>query len=400
MVLLPLSSTATENTLAAELTRHLDDQILPLWTAATMIDSDGGFTNNLTPSSVPQRENLISQLRALYVCAIAIQRVQEPRRKAALEQRYFTLKAHTAQCFYDASSGLWRNETGSDATRETILSAIYSTYIFSELYRMRKDPTALELARKSFLAMERAWDEKYGGYYCEADPSVREPLKDTGFNIHALLALNSYFRASGDKTAEAHLKKLYGIIIKYFIEPRSGHGYLKLRPDWQYAGNTANDQTLYGHSIEMFWYMMDAADTLQCNDGTFDQWLRKGNAALLREVITKEGAVKCLGDFKGIPEKDEVHFWCQAEAMIFLMKMYRRTRDKIYLEAFERVWKWTRENVVAPANGQWHLIVDFKGRTVNGNFAGASWRAGFHETRMLHEVLKELAVLAVSPKRP
>jgi mannose/cellobiose epimerase-like protein (N-acyl-D-glucosamine 2-epimerase family) len=390
-------SSAELDNIQTHLKMHLCRQVLPLWTSENLLDKDhGGALNILDKNCNPtgqKTKTLIANLRLLYVYAVAINLSDNQKGKKALQQRYFYLKKYLTQHFWNKESQSWRNQIAVNGSKlegrdKSVISTIYACYIFSELALMLNDDKAEEWAAKSFQNLNQAWDKQLGGYQKDFTSSGHNIMKDASINFHALLMLSSYAKASNNRIAIKRLKKLYKIITNNFMDPDTGHGYMELTRDWKYPNDKRKAKSLYGHDIEMLWYIMDAADTLGYDKQKALHWLKKGSKAVMKKAITPDGAVKCLGDFYGNAIGDKIHFWCQAEAMILMMKMYQYTREPRYLEAFKRVKNWTFKHLVDNKSGLWRLMVNIKGKKQQGTFPGSEWRSGFHETRMLSTVIK------------
>lgn len=377
--------------LRQDLEYHLDKQIIPIWTSDKLTDPRGGFLNSIDENGIPvgQKDKpLIAHLRLLYVYAIAIKREKAPGKQQILRDKYQRQLDYLITHFRDNREGGWFAavdvKSQEPNQEKKMISNIYALYILSQLSMIFNDPCALRYATESFIFLNRYWDSEYGGYF---NNETSHNQKEAAINFHALAALNEYFKASKSEHAKEKMEKLYQIILMRFIDNKSGHGYLFFKNDWNFIGDINNAESLYGHDAELLWFMIEASETLEKNKTVLLSWLIKNTDAIIKDAISPDGAVYGFGTLKGKPIKDEIDFWCQAEAMILLSKMYEISGDKKYLEVFYRVKNWTFDHFVR-TNGLWRLMLKSDASEYHGIFAGAEWRGGLHETRMLVKTLE------------
>jgi len=380
-----------------QLRRHLQQQILPLWTAPEIEDrAPGGFLNRLDAGGKPAGQTakpLIAHLRLLWVHAVTIQRTDDPEDRQRLRARYERQRKFLVERFRDAGSGDWRPELTragrpTDAPKRMV-DQVYALYILAELAQRLDDATALAWAEKTFDMLERrGWDPEFGGYRVAlgvAPGHKDNRIRDVGVNFHALLALTRLVQASPKPLHRQRLAELYGIVTTRFMDPETGHGHLVMTRDWRplLAPPRGSDKTLHGHNVEMLWYALEAARVLGRDPAGLLPWLLKGAEALVRDGMAPCGAVYCLGKLSGEVADPDIHFWAQAETMILFLRLYELTGDERWRNLFEDVRRWTFACMVGPVTGLWRLRMNGAGQELEGGFAGAQWKAGLHVVRML-----------------
>jgi cellobiose epimerase len=84
----------------------------------------------------------------------------------------------------------------------------------------------------------------------------------------------------------------------------------------------------------------------------------------------------------------------QAEALGGLLRMWRATGEREYLECLAGTLAWIDSEQVARPGGDWRTIVTPRGRTA-GDMAGA-WKGPYHQARALLEV----STLGAASPRP
>lgn len=387
---LPAQNTA--RTAQEQFTSHLDQQILPLWTAPCLEDKvHGGFLNVLNDEGKPAGQvskTLIAHLRLLWVHAVAIERAAVASERQRWRHQYERQWELLLQRFWDESSGAWFSavtRAGRPAdVPKNVINQVYALYVLAELARRLDSDEALSRARTTFQMLDsRTWDPVHGGYCCSIDGQDR--FKDVAVNFHALLALTRLVEADPAPLHKQRLVQLFEIVTTRFLDPVSGHGYLLTSADWKpvLQPPRGSDATLFGHNAEMLWYAMDAASVLGRDASAIRDWLTRGTDALIRDGMTPEGAVFCTGTLDGQVRDRDIHFWTQAEAMILFLRLYELTEDERYWDCFQRVRRWTFTYMVDPVTGLWRTRMKSTGENLGGGFPGSEWRAGLHVVRML-----------------
>ena len=390
------------------LVRHLDRQVLPLWTSPYVVDrARGGFFNMLDPSGVPVGQTmkpLIAQLRLLTMHAIAIERTRDAGERRRLRSQYDQGLQFLADHFRDADDGLWRSDVTSEGfptgTPKRMVMQVYAVYALALCARRLGDDEALSLAEETFETMGKiGWDLEFGGYTCDpTQPAEHEvnKIRDVGTNFHALLAVVRLYQACPKAVYRDRARRLMDLITRHGVCAESGHGYLRLTRAWQPDPEEPVDKqaTLYGHNAEMVWYTLEAARVLGQDVQKLRPWAETATAAFIRDAMHPDGPTYLLGFLTGGPTDKRVAFWCQAEAVVLFLRMVELTGDARYYELLDRVARWTFANMVNPQTGMWLAQVDPDGRPRYDHPGGTDWKAGLHVARMLLEAEAVLGRMA------
>jgi mannobiose 2-epimerase len=399
------------------LVEHLDRQVLPTWTAPELVDTRyGGFFNVLDAAGHPVGQDfkpLIAHLRLLYVHAVASQRCQDAAERDRLRRCIDDGLAFLETRFWDAKEPGWVYELTSEGFvgngQKRMVCQVYAIYVLAELHRLLGNARALALAEKTFdLIDAEGWDAANGGYgndHTKPAGDEANAYRDVGTQFHAMLALASLYGTAPKPAVRARLETLYRLTTTRFVYAATGHGHLRLTPDWQPLPDEKADEaaTLYGHNAEMIWYSLAAAEALGRDPAELRPWAERAAAAFMRDAMTRDGAVFLLGHLDGPATDERVAWWGQAEAMILFLRLWQLTGDPQYYRRFEAVTRWSFAHLVDPRTGLWAAVADEYGRKVPAHPGGTCWMAGLHVTRMLLEAERILAApppVAPAQRRP
>jgi mannobiose 2-epimerase len=382
-----------------KLSAYRDNKLLPVWTSKRLLDTkNGGFNNTKAEDDkvkAQPKKDLLGQLRMLYTYAIAINKEKNPARRAALRKIVNRELKFIVDNYYDAENGGWFGRVifkdKPERSIKRVLESVYIVYIFSEAYLLEPNPELLKWANVTFAYLNKhAWDKEFGGYYYSFDPTdVDDKKKNIAVNIHAMLALVPYIKATKSEVAKTYLKSIFDKLQAHAMYKPSGHFFLELNRDFSYKGKVEAEEALFGHGLETMWYSLKAAEVLGISKEKMMPWLKKGVAAAMKDTVMPSGAVLCIGFVDGKSSSREVPFWCPPEAMIVLIKMYRLTGDKKYLDRFNKVMNWAFANMPLPKNNLWGTVPDYQKPGVVRK-TWDRWRGGLHMNRMIKEVLVEL----------
>jgi len=248
----------------------------------------------------------------------------------------------------------------------------------------------LQLARALFSLIDvTGHDTVYGGYSGYYELSHDHPqnrLKTLGIQIHMLLALTRLWQATAEQIYIDRVKEIVEILGSRFEIPGSrGNAYNALTYSWQEIppNGELDTKTVYGHSAELIWYMLETAHVFGKDVEALRPWLTRLTDALLDAGVSRSGAVYWAGAYRGTAEDKTIWWWAQAEAMIALLRVYEVTGEIRYWEAFQKVRLWTFRHIVSDHSGTWVAFTDRWGFRHAPIRAGGHWQTGFHVTRAL-----------------
>lgn len=389
------------------LTEHLDKEVLPFWVSAGVNDeSYGGYVPWLDKRLHPTGKvegHIIIQLRLLYVYAVAITRTSDEGLKARLLRQYQKKFAFLSQQYWDGKHGGFFNHSADHrgipplASPKQTQSQVHAIYFLAESYLLIGHKESLERAILVFSLIESsAHDVVYGGYrgYYELPPDdPRNRVKTLGVQMHMLLALTRLHQATAEQNYRQRARESVVTLISRFEIPGSGgNAYNALAYDWSEIppDGDLETQTVYGHSAELIWYMIESTLVFDGDIRTLKPWLVRLADALLANGVSRSGAVYWAGPYRGAAENKRIWWWAQAETMVMLLRVYEITGDIRYWKAFEKVRIWTFRNVVSDNSGTWVAFTDRWGFRHARIRTGAYWQAGFHVTRALLQCERSL----------
>ena len=394
-----LPDVRTYNSIKNSLTEHLDKEVLPFWVSAKINDKAyGGYLPYLDKHLLPTGEaerHVIVQLRLLYVHAVDISRTADEGLKTRLLDQYHRKFTFLRTQYWDKEDGGFFDYPSDhrlkslDSPKET-RSQVHAIYFLAECYLLVDHKEALELARTIFSLIDGTGrDTVFGGYrsyYELSQDHSRNRVKSLGIQMHMLLALSRLHQATAKKVYTDRAQEIAEILVSRFeISGSRGNAYNALRYDWQEIppNGELDTKTVYGHSAELIWYMLESAVVFNRDVQALRPWLTRFADALIESGISAGGAVYWTGAYRGKAEDKTVWWWAQAEAMVALLRVYEVTGDVRYWVAFEKIRFWTFRHMVPDHSGTWVAFTDRWGFRRAPIRAGGYWQSGFHVTRAL-----------------
>ncbi len=394
-----LPDARTYEAIRNSLAEHLDKEVLPFWISAKINDpSYGGYVPFLDKRLLPTGRvegHVIVQLRLLYVHAVAISRSDESNLRAEMLAQYRRRFAFLTKQYWDAKEGGFfdysseRRATCVGSVKQT-QSQVHAIYFLAESHLLIGHEEALEKATAVFSLIDRGGhDTLYGGYLGYYERSHDHPdnkVKTLGIQMHMLLALSKLNQAAAEQVYLDRVQELANILLTRFEIPGSaGNAYDSLTRAWQEipANGELETKTVYGHSAELVWYMLESARLLDHYVEPLRPWLTRLTGALLANGVSRRGAVYWAGAYRGVAQNRTVWWWAQAEMMIALLRVYEATGDVRLWNAFHKVRIWAFRHLVCGHSGTWVAFIDHWGLRQARDRAGSHWQTGFHVTRAL-----------------
>ena len=388
------------------LTKHLDREVLPFWVSAKLnSDVFGGYLpvldRNLEPTGKLQG-HVIVQLRVLYVHAVAISRTTDEKLRAKLSRQYQRKFAFLKQQYWDEGNGGFTNYSSdlgvnSTGSLKDTRSQVHAINFLTEIYLIIGHGEALELARDLFSLIDiRAHDNVYGGYsnYYEIPLNhARNRIKTLSVQMHMLLALTRLYQATAAQVYLYRFEEIFELLrVRFEIPNSGGNVYNALLYNWQEIppNEKIETKTVYGHSAELIWYVLEVAPVFKKDINMLIPWLSRLTDALLVNGLGSNGAVYFTGSYRGTAKDKTIWWWAQAETMIALLRVYEVTGDVRYWRAFEKVRLWTFRHMVRDRSGWWVAFTNPWGFRTVPSRAGGHWQSGFHVTRALLQCTQAL----------
>jgi mannose/cellobiose epimerase-like protein (N-acyl-D-glucosamine 2-epimerase family) len=150
------------------------------------------------------------------------------------------------------------------------------------------------------------------------------------------------------------------------------------------------DNTSYGHNIEFLWLFLHALEVLE---ERVDPW-RDRLAALARHtacfgVDQKYGGLFVEGPRNGPARDLQKEFWQQAESLVGFLDAYILLGDRVYWDAFVRVFDFVWSKMINHGVGEWFALLDRDG-TVRWDYLGHAWKNNYHTVRSMVQTLARL----------
>ncbi len=401
-----------------------NDYLLDKWYPLVLDTKDGGYYSDITfDFKVGDRHNkmIVTQSRHIWTNATAAKHNpdRENEHLSYAEHGFRFLRDH----MWDQTNGGFHNlvsKKGEPIIRpgeaKTAYGNSFAIYGLATYYNASKNEEALDLAKKTFLWLEEhSHDSIYKGYYqsmnIDGTPVVRTEdfpstsdvgYKDQNSSIHLLEALTALYEVWPDKLLKERVEELL-VLIRDTITTDKGYMSLFFKKDWTPISfrDTPKDtiqkhyyldHVSFGHDVETAYLMLEASEAL--GGWQFDQTLKKGKKMVDHAIKNGwddklggfyDGGYYFLGDKALSIVNDDKNWWSQAEGLnsLLLMGAYFPKDSINYRAYFDKLWKYTIENVMDPVNGGWYEWgIDTRPET-KLQLKGHIWKGAYHDYRAL-----------------
>jgi cellobiose epimerase len=297
-----------------------------------------------------------------------------------------------------------------------VYGTAFVVYAASVVRQVIGDERALKVARDAFDWLEQhAHDPKHGGYFeairrdgtpilswqASAPLSQRTDrlgvyygFKSMNSHIHLLEALTELAKVDDRPIVHERLREMF-LIVRDRIAVEPGALNLYLTPDWRAI--PAHDS--FGHDVETAYLLVEAARELKLPDDP-QTWQV---ARLLVDHALEWGWDEQYGGFYdkgesfggGAFDLKKV-WWTQAEGLntLLLMHRYDKRRTDRYSKAFWKQWAFIEKHMIDPIDGGWYAETTRDGRLIGNGDKANQWKANYHTSRALMNVVRTLDTLA------
>lgn len=155
-----------------------------------------------------------------------------------------------------------------------------------------------------------------------------------------------------------------------------------------------------GHSIELSWFLADAAIMLK------DTKLLEKSADIFQKAYEfgkdeKYGGILYFKDIQNKPieayEHDMKLWWVHTEALTAAIKFYNYLGDDKYLELYDEFYDYSFKHFADPEYGEWFGYLRRDGLPTEPACKGHTYKGPFHLIRMLVESDKVISKLVKKP---
>lgn len=377
--------------------QELLTNILPFW--SRMVRGDGSFPGRTDiygreDSSAPI--SAVMAFRMLWMFSSVSRHLNDEHSGKMADRLY----GYVTRSFIDeVNGGVWwaispEGYVLSDKKQSYAIG--FAIYALSEYALLRKSPEAERQAMHLFCCLEeKAWNsDGYG--YVEAQSADWSPLADVRLSdkdmnavftmnthLHILEPYTNLYLLTHDARVAGAVGRLLDIFHSRIYCEESGHLGSYFSSEWKRLDNEIS----YGHDIEASWLVCEAADAI----GTADQVYYDMADRLVmacEDGFRDDGSLvyRCESGCRD----EERHWWVQAEAVVGLMKMYRRSGDKRWLDKCCKAWEYIRGNIIDSEGGEWYWSRLSDGSVNMNEDKAGFWKCPYHNGRMCVEMLKEL----------
>lgn len=426
----PESTTNQRMAIRQEMEKDLEQGLLRLWYPKALDREHGGYLSAFSADFQPtgdQDKMIVSQSRHLWNNAKAMLMFPD-------DQIYVESARHGFEflrdVMWDKTFGGFHTLVSRDGTpksnadeEKSAYGNSFGIYGLAAYYAASRDTSALNLAKKAFMWLEKnSHDAKYNGYFQHMTrsgsviardantPSTAETgYKDQNSSIHLLEAFTELYQVWPDPLLKERLHEMLLLIRDTIVQDEHYLG-LFFTPDWKpvsYRDSARDviekhyylDHVSYGHDVETAYLMLEASHVLgQSHDSATHR--------IAKKMVDHSLDYGWDGDTGGFYDagyyfaddvtptvvKDTKNWWTQAEGLNTLLMMSGLYPDdeRKYFDKFKTLWKYTDTYLVDHERGEWYSGgIDREPDAKNG-MKGHIWKAAYHQVRALMNCIAHL----------
>ena len=380
----------------AELYKNeLLENVVPFWLENSIDSEYGGFFTCLDrKGKVYDTDKFIwLQARQVWLFSMLYNKVEKKQSwlDCAIQGAEF-LKNHGHDGHFNWYFSL--SKDGSPLTQPfNIFSYVFSAMAFAQLQLATGIDEYGHIALESYKkVIERQYNPK--GIYNKAYPNTRN-LKNFALPmILCNLSLEMEHLLGQDEVEQTSVK-IIDEIMNVFYRPELGLILENVNTDGSFSDTFDGRLINPGHGLEAMWFVMDLAERFKRPE------LIEKAAAITLKILDygwdkKYGGIYYFMDVKGHPpqqlEWDQKLWWVHIETLISLLKAYKLTGSKVFLEKFELVHEYTWNHFRDSQYGEWFGYLNRQG-DVSLDLKGGKWKGCFHVPRGLFQCWQTLEIL-------
>ncbi|MBD1393270.1 AGE family epimerase/isomerase [Mucilaginibacter glaciei] len=425
---------------ASEMKLSMTGKLLKQWYPRSIDSANGGFISSFSYDFKPvgnQDKMIVTQARHVWSNAKAAQLFPSVKYYAAgAKQGYLFMKNllwdKKYGGFYTYTNAKGEDKASSFSPKETYGNS-FALYALAAYYQQSGDTSALNLAKREFLWLERhSHDPIYKGYYqhMERDgtpikrptgisPRAELGYKDQNTSIHLLEAFTELYQVWPDELLKTRLREMLTLLTDTIITPK---GYLQLffQPDWTPVSLSDSSETAvmkyksidhvsFGHDVETAYLMLEAAHVAGIKDNT--AILKLGKKMV--DHALDNGWDNNVGGFydEGFYYKnkqgitilaDTKNWWAQAEGLntLLIMDHYYPQDPHQYYAKFTQLWNYVQTYLIDQEHGDWYQGGIDKQPQMKTALKGQIWKGTYHTLRAFINCINQLTPDTTSPTQP
>ncbi|MBD0257908.1 MAG: AGE family epimerase/isomerase [Cytophagales bacterium] len=416
-------------------------QLLDACYPRTLDREQGGFYSTFSHDwklTGSQDKMIVTQARHTWLPAKAAQTVPDKARLLEAARHGFHF---LRDVLWDQQYGgfhTWTTRDGrprNPAALKTAYGNAFGIFALAAYYETTGDTSALNLAKKAFLWLEKfSHDPKHKGYFQDlqrdgtpayrAQPAGQGMLgpvhfKDQNSSIHLLEAFTELYGVWPDPLLRERTEEML-LLIRDRITTDKGYLTLFLTADWQpvsYRDSSeavrkahyALDHVSFGHDVETAYLMLEASHVLGREDDARTAQVAKKmvDHALRNGWDDQAGGFYERGYYlknaKGITLLDDrKNWWAQAEGLNTLLLMaLKYPQDPMrYGDKFARQWAYIGRYLIDAEHGGWYEWGLDKTPDAKTDHKTHAWKAAYHDGRSLMNCLRNLRPDPTPPPAP
>ena len=381
----------------AEFAKELQENILPFW--SRLIREDGSFPGRVNIDGSIDMTAPISSVMAFRILWMlsATARCVDDCAAASLADRVYK---YVTDAFIDRENGgVWWSVLPSGevlSSKKQSYAIGFAIYALSEYAMLRNSQEAKELAMQLFRCLEdKVWNADGQGYveafnadWTELD-DVRLSEKDMNAvftmntHLHILEPYTNLYMLTSDADVKLAIVRLLDIFRDRIYDSATSHLGSFFNSSW----TRLDSEISFGHDIEASWLICEAAEAVASDDPSYrelaDSLVRSCESGFLGD-----GSLAYKSGADGLDR--ERHWWVQAEAVVGLLKIYKRTGELRWLERCQQTWQYVKDNLIDANGGDWYWSRLPDGSINYKEDKAGFWKCPYHNGRMCIELIKEL----------
>jgi mannobiose 2-epimerase len=300
---------------------------------------------------------------------------------------------------------------------KTAYGNAFAIYGLAAYFEISNDSSALDLAIKSFLWLDKhGYDPKFGGYFQfmqrDGTPLVDghrgTPPKDQNSSIHLIEGFTELYKVWKDDHLKSRIHELL-VLIRDTITTQRGYMNLFFRRDWSpvlftdetYKGGRNEhqfDHVSFGHDIETAYLLLEASEAIGIeNDARTHLISKKMTDHTIHHGWDPETGATCDagyyfedGDMTILSK--HTPFWVSTESfhtMLIMSELY--PDDPInYYDKFTITWDYCKKYLIDHENGGWYPVGLNEAPEAVHEDKGGIWKGNYHSARSLINCIKTL----------
>jgi mannobiose 2-epimerase len=402
-----------------QIEKYLTEKLYPFW-YARVAAPEGGFTTYFDRNGKPTGKTdktIIQQTRSIFMLSHAIRNGYSAGKADALLAPGLEWFLKT---FRDTEYDGWlwiMDKNGKPVSTDKIMyGQSFVIYSMSECALATGSTVARQTAEHTFdLIQKYAADTAYGGYRemflrdWQPRPSGAYGGDRKSFDVHMHL-VEAYTTLYELTRLDIHRRKLLEVIEvlwAHMFNPGTWTGISQFSLDLKplpaimfktvWGADRDNEgtprplnNTSYGHNIEFLWLFLHALDVL---GESVEPW-KDRLEALARHTVKygvdqQYGGIFVEGPHDGPARDLQKEFWQQAEALTGFLDAYILFKDRVYWDAFKKVFDFVWNKMINHDVGEWYALLDRDG-TILWDYLGHAWKNNYHTTRAMVQTLIRL----------